>query len=186
MTSLEVKQGDTFTVWTGLLSDENGWIDLSSASSIKMVGKIQNGATLLGPVVVTATAKQSFTANLTSGSSTLQSVSAFTNLAEGSTLTGAGIPPLTLIGSVDTTGNTISMVDVNGNAVQATKTATTESLTGNQGMTTYTPLTADTATTGVFSVEFGVHWTSGLQIVPNQASANPTLTIDPALDPGSE
>lgn len=186
MTSLEVKQGDTFTIWTGLLSDENGWIDLSTATSIKMVGKLVGGATLIGPVVVAATAKQSFTANLTSGSATLQSVSAFTNLAEGSTLTGAGIPALTLIGSVDTTANTISMVDVNGNAVQATKTATGESLTGNQGMTTYTPLSADTANVGVFSVEWGVHWTSGLQIVPNTSAGNPTLTIDAALDPGSE
>ena len=187
MSTLQVIQGETFTKWVGLLSNPDGWIDLSTATQIKMVGKIEQGVTLLGPVVVTATAAQAFTANLSSGSNILTSVSAFTGITEGSTITGLGISPsLALVGSMDVTGNTITMVDPAGNPVNATKTATTESLTANRGMTSYTALTADTANAGVFDCEFYVHFPSGVLIVPNDPAKRPTLTINAALDLAGE
>ena len=187
MTGLVVKQGDTYTKWIGLLSNADGWLDVSAATSIKMAGKLENGSTLIGPVTVTAETAQSFTANLSSGSNVLSSVSAFTGISEGSTIvdTGSGIPALALVGSMDTVGGTITLVDPTGNPVNATKTATAEALKANQGMTTYTPLTADTAFAGVFDCEFYVHFSSGLLVVPNGTN-NPTLTVNPALDLAGE
>lgn len=186
MSGLVVKQGDTYTKWTGLLSNADGWIDVSAATQIKMVGKLQNGATLIGPVIATAVAKQAFTATTAAGSNVLTAVSAFTGISEGSTILGPGITPaLAVVGTMNTTAGTLTMVDPSGNPVNATVTATAAALTANQGMTTYTPLTSDTANSGVFDCEFYIHFGTTILVVPN-GTGNPTLTVNPALDLAGE
>lgn len=68
------------------------------------------------------TASGTFTANRTSGSPTLASVSSFTNLQVGQAITGTGIPANTFISAINTGGATITM---SNNASSGAATATT-------------------------------------------------------------
>lgn len=179
MAGIEQKQYSTGDAWNAYAQDANGWIDISTAYAIKLYGK--SGATSLGPLTFTAATKQAFTASTSKNTNELTSVSAFTNITDASTITGPGIPAGALVGSYDTVGGTITMVDSSGNPVNATATATGASLTANVGLATHTPTSADVQTAGSFNTELAIHWdntNTSVTIIPNKSSANPTITID--------
>lgn len=85
-------------------------------------GNIQRSAASIPVSYTIVTAPANFTANRTSGSPTLASVSAFTNLQVGQPISGTGIPASTYILSMDTGAGTITMSQ---NATSGTATSTT-------------------------------------------------------------
>ena len=190
MAGIEQKQYSTGDAWTAYLADANGWIDASGAYSVKLYGKVSGSpGTSIGPLTMTVKTIATFTANTASGSNQLSVVSAFTGITVGSTLTGSGIPTGAQVGSYDSVGGTILMVDATGNALNATHTATAVSIKANVGMATYTPLSTDVSATGVFSSEAAIHWdntNTSVTIVPSKASTNPTITIDANITGAAE
>jgi hypothetical protein len=129
-------------------------------------------------VTTTPVTTRTFTASSTLGSATLTGVSAFTGIDEGSTLTGPGIAAGAYIQEVDTAANTITM------SAPATASGTTVTITGNRGMVTYQPLSADTSVAGLYNCECSIHWDAGntlIQKVPNTKAANPQIQIDADL-----
>lgn len=189
--ALILKTFDTFPAWLITLSDINGPIALAgNTTSVKIVGKGQNTATLLGEDTCTVIAENSLTATTTLGSAQLTAVSSFTGIAVNSSLVGAGIPANAVVGSFNTGAGTINMVAAGsitlatpaGTPVNATAAASSVAVIANRGMVTYTPTVTDTGTADVYACELAIHWTAGgVQKVPNVAQNNPTIQIDAAI-----
>lgn len=99
-----------------------------------------------------------FTANRTSGSATLTSVSSFTGLVPGTALTGTGISAGARVGTTNTGAGTLTMVDSAGAPVTATSTGTGFTVTvpqpssgtpgGDAVFNALVPYTLDDTTTG--------------------------------------
>lgn len=177
--SLTVKQYDTWPVWKLTLSDANGPIDLTNASSVKLVGLGNKNAT---PIGGTATiAQKSFTGTLTNNNNTVSAVSSFTGLAVGQTITGPDIPAGTTITALNSGAATLTM------SATATASVTGATLVANQGGITYTPTVTDTGTVDTYPLEAAIHWAAGgVQKVPNSYTANPTLEVDQDLGGATE
>lgn len=177
MAGIELKQYSTGDIWTLQLADANGWIDISTATAVKLYGKVQGGASI-GPLVCTIATTATFTATTASGDNVLTAVSAFTGITDTSTLTGPDIPPGTTVQSFDSTAGTITMSN------PASGTGTGVSIKANQGVATYQPLSTDVAAAGAFGSEAAIHWDDTntlVTIVPSKAAQNPTITIDANL-----
>lgn len=190
MANWEMKAGDLYPPLPVMLSDSNGPIDLTNATSVSIVAKgaKPGGVTITGSLDMLQVA---FTANTTMNSAQLTSVSSFTDLwapgrppwANGSTLFGAGIPgPTGAVGAwvqptilaLNSGAGTITM------SQQATATATAVPMIGNFGVCEYAWASMDTAVADTYNGEFPIVWTSGSkpQTVPNQLSNNVTILID--------
>ena len=163
---LTVKAHDTFPPVTASLADNNGFIDLTNATSVKFLMKGTS-------VLVTGTAVKATvatpTATASSGSNVLTSVSSFTNLSIGSSLIAVGvIAPGAVVGSYSSGAGTINMVDASGNPLNAIGSGTGISVTINRGTVQYTWAAGDTSTVDTYNVEWEITWTGGgIQTVPN-------------------
>jgi hypothetical protein len=181
MPDITVKQYDTYPPWVMALTDDEGPIDLSTASTVKFVAKAVSGATTIGPSNAAITAEVTFTATLTAGNPNLTSVSSFTGLVEGDTIFGPGIPADAYIMEILPTAIVLNDAPLASGA--------SVTVVAKRGMIAYTPTTADTSTPGVFACECSIHWDAGgtkIQKVPNSQAANPQLQIDPDLAGATE
>src|SRR6516162_3364024 len=173
-----VKQYDTYPPWVFALSDDEGPITLSGASSVKIIMKVVGATGAVGPLNASITGEQTFTASSVIGSPTLTSISSLTSIIEGSTLIGSGVAPNATVLEIDPYANTIQM------SAPATATVASMSVIANRGMISYTPTSTDTSVPGVYNIEASIHWDAGgtqITKVPNQQNANPQLQIDPDL-----
>lgn len=191
MANWEMKAGDLYPPLPVVLSDSNGPIDLTNATSVGLVAKgaKSGGVTITGNVSVLQIV---FTANMTINSANLTNVSSFTNLwapgrppwAAGSTLYGSGIVvPTGAVGawvlptiiSVNAGASTLVM------SQPATASGTSVSITANMGVGEYVWASMDTTTADTYTGEFPIIWTAGSkpQTVPNAAGANISILIDP-------
>lgn len=174
-TQLVIKAHDTYPPVTASLSDNNGFIDLTSTTSIKFIMK---GATVLVTGTATKATTATITGSTTTGSPTLTAVSAFTNVFIGSSLIGTGIPAGATVGSYDSVAATINMVDSNGAPLNAIATGTAISITLNRGTVQYTWGATDTGTADTYAVEWELTWAAGqIQTVPNDSANNGSIKI---------
>lgn len=190
MASWEMKAGDLYPPLPVMLSDSNGFIDLTNATSVGLLAKGAKvgGVTITGTLTILQVV---FTANTTINNATLSSVSSFTNLwapgrpawATGSTLSSVDLPAATggvgawvlpTILSINTGANTLTM------SQQATATATGVSITANLGCGEYAWVSGDTSVADTYTGEFPIIWAAGSkpQTVPNQAASNISILID--------
>lgn len=107
-------------------ADFAGMVLSDAASDIVPSGVVVGRATALD---LWDSSSHTFTANTTSGSATLASVSSFTGVTSGSVLTGVGIPANTSVLSVNTGASTLVM----SNTATATGTGVTITANGSSG-----------------------------------------------------
>ncbi len=196
--SLIVKQLDTFPAWVLQLNDDNGWIDLSAANSIKFAGKqVSGGAAVIGPDTAVAATTNAFTCDTTPGSNILTTVSSFTGIDEGCTVTVPFLTTPAVVQSFDTVAGTITCCLPpapgeplsTGAPANATKSQTAAAGVLHKGEANYTPTVTDTGTAAQFSCETAIHWDAPgtmIQKVPNAAANNPVVQIDPDVLGGAE
>lgn len=189
--ALILKTFDTFPAWLITLSDVAGPIPLfGNVTAVKICGRGQNTATLLGEDTCTVITENSLTATSTQGSPQLTAVSTFTGIATNTTLVGATVPPNAVVGTFNSGTGIINMVaagsitldNPTGTPVNATAGGSSIAFTANRGMVLYAPTITDTATADDYACEFPIHWTAGgVQKVPNEADKNPIIQIDASI-----
>jgi hypothetical protein len=176
MPDLVLKRFDTFPPVVTALESNGALIDLSTATSIKFIMK---GTSVL---VTGAAAKLTVvnpTANVSMGSNILTSVSSFTSVVQGGSITGQGIPPGARVSTFDTVALTITMTDNQGNALNGLSTTSAVTLTINKGCVSYTWGATDTAIADTYSVEHEITWSAGvIQTLPNSSYGSIQVIAD--------
>lgn len=176
------KTHDTYPPWVTALSQNGSLLDLSSATSIKILLK---GTSTVVTDAVTKLTVVTPTANTVLGSNVLLSVSSFTNIVLGGTITGAGIPPGARVSVFDSVAGTITMTDNQGNALNALATASTVTLQINKGCVQYTPLSTDLVVVDNWNFEHEITWSAGqVQTVPSGSLTNEYNTAQTIQDLG--
>lgn len=159
------------------LSNPGKPLDLTSVSAVKMIWKGLITAFKTGSMtkltVVTPTGNFAINSNI------IQSISSFSNIVKGSSLYLPGTIPLgAIVGDFDSTLNTITMTDNQGNALNALANGTTTTFTANRGTVQYQWVTGDTSAVDTYSVEFEMTLAAGPQTVPNGSYRTMQIVAD--------
>jgi hypothetical protein len=172
------KRFDTYPPLVACIMSAGQFVDLSTAVSIKVLAKGALGSLITGTGVSKLTVVTP-TANVSSGSSQLTSVSSFTSIVNGSSLQGNGIPAGARVGSFNVAQAYINMVDSNNNPLSATGNFTAATLTINVGTVQYNWGATDLQVADSYTVEFEVTWpASQVQTFPNSGYGNIAVMAD--------
>lgn len=143
-------------------------------------GNLQRSAPSIPLSYVPLTAPANFTANRTSGSPTLASVSSFTGLQVGQAITGTGIPALTFITVLNPGASTLTM---SANATSGSTTSTTVTPVGVTSLSLFVPTLRLTYKTSPNPVRIvGYRWSTDQQIYYQFTSLTSPTVNDPAVD----